>query len=95
MNTVFTVGKELGSILLHHWIKRYPHLLSTRIRIHIADSKLSTLESGFKTVRIHRMCVGGLAVSERKRCGFQSIRIRVDGAYIKSGVTWSFFAYDA
>ena len=81
MNTVFTVGKELGSILLHHWIKRYPQLLSTRIRIHIADSKLSILESGFKTVRIHRMCVDGLAVSERKRCGFQSIRIRVDGAY--------------
>ena len=82
MNTVFTVGKELESILLHHWIKRYPQLLSTRIRIHnVADSKLSTLESGFKMVRIHRMCVDGLAVSERKRCGFQSIRIRVDGAY--------------
>ena len=57
MNTVFTVGKELGSILLHHWIKRYPNLLSMRIQIHVADSKLSTLESGFKTVRIHRMCV--------------------------------------
>ena len=57
MNTVFTVGKELGSILLHHWIKRYPHLLSTRIRIHVVDSKLSTLESGFKTVRISTGCV--------------------------------------
>ena len=84
MNTVFTVGKELGSILLHHWIKRYPDLLFTRIQIHkIADSKLSTLESGFKTVRIHRMCVDGLAVSERRRCEFKRIRgwIRVDGAY--------------
>ena len=81
MNTVFTVGKELRSISLHHWIKRYPHLLSTRIRIHVADLKLSTLESGFKTVRINRMCVDGLAVSERKRCGFKGIRIRVDGAY--------------
>ena len=95
MNTVFTVGKELRSILLHHWIKRYPDLLSARIQIHkIADSKLSTLESGFKTVRIHQMCVDGLAVSERKRCGFKSIRIRVDGACEE----WSnleFFAYDA
>ena len=95
MNTVFTVGKELGSILLHHWIKRYPDLLFTRIQIHkIADSKLSTLESGFKTVRIPRMCVDGLAVSERKRCGFKSIRIRVDGAY-KERSNLEFFAYDA
>ena len=71
VNTVFTVGKELGSILLHH---AYPDTCSGFKTFHPGER----IQNGADQ---HRMCVDGLAVSERKRCGFKSIRIRVDGAY--------------
>ena len=49
------------------------------------DSKLSTLESGFKKLRIRmrirRICVDERRINpEKKSCGFKNIRIRVDGA---------------
>ena len=50
----------------------------------LADSKISTLESGFKNfricLRIRRMRVDDSRIRERKSCGFKNIRIRVDGA---------------
>ena len=58
-----------------------------------ADSKISTLESGFKNIhsreRIQKVAdshanspdtCGRKANPERKSCGFKNIRIRVDGA---------------
>ena len=75
-------GKELGSILFHHRKKKYPDLASTRFRIH-GVFNISTQESGFKKLRIRirdspdtckrKPC------PERKKCGFQNTRIRVDG----------------
>lgn len=95
VNAVFTVGKKLRSILLHHWIKRYPDLLSTRIRIHVADSKLSTLESGFKTVRISTGCVWTDWPSRKENVADSKVSGYEWTGPIKSGVIWSFFAYDA
>ena len=52
----------------------------------VSDSKVSTLESGFKSFRIRRSdssdACGRKAYPERKVCGFKSVRIRVNGAYI-------------
>ena len=54
----------------------------------VSDSKVSTLESGFKSFRIRRSdspdACGRKAYPERKVCGFKSIRIRVDGALFYS-----------
>ena len=50
----------------------------------LSDSKISTLESGFKNfricLRIRRMRVDAGAVSGKKSCGFKNFRIRMDGA---------------
>ena len=54
----------------------------------LSDSKVSTLESGFKSfrigIRIPSDACGRYPYPERKVCGFKSIRIRVDEA----SVTW-------
>ena len=55
----------------------------------ISDSKVSTLEGGFKSFRIRRsdspdVC-GRKAYPERKVYGSESIRIRVDGASLYAG----------
>ena len=44
-----------------------------------ADSKISTLESGFNKLRIRRIRVNVKANPERKSSGFKNIRIHVDG----------------
>ena len=95
MNTVFTVGKELGSILLHHWIKKI-----SAFTVHAYPDTCS----GFKTFhpgeRIqngadqHRMCVDGWP-SRKEHAVDSKVSGYVWTGPIKSGVTWSFFAYDA
>ena len=95
MNTVFTVGKELGSILLHHWIKRYPDLL-----VHAYPDTYS----GFKTFHPGERIQNGADTPDvcgrTGRLGKKTLRIQkypdTSGTGpIKSGVIWSFFAYDA
>ena len=83
-------GKELGSILTRHWIKKKNWLW----RLHdfgvwglIAYSKSSTTESEFTKLRL-RMPVSldtceRKPYPKRKSCGFKNIRIRVEGASIE------------
>ena len=53
----------------------------------VSDSKVSTLESGFKSFRIRRSdspdACGRKVYPERKVCGFKNIRIRVVEASVK------------
>ena len=71
MNALGTVlnihGKELGSILWRHWIKKYPDLASMRFRI----------LSGFKHFHIWRADPKGCGFVWRIH------RIRVDGSRIR------------
>ena len=71
MNALGTVlnihGKELGSILWRHWIKKYPGLASTRFRI----------LSGFKHSHIWRADPKGCGFVRRIHW------IRVDGRQIR------------
>ena len=50
----------------------------------LSDSKISTLECGFKNfrirLRIRRMRVDDSRIRKEKSFGFKNIRIRVDGA---------------
>ena len=60
----------------------------------ISDSKISTLESGFKSFQIRRSdsadAYGQKAYPKRKVCGFKSIRIRVNGALVHSFIESNF-----
>ena len=78
-------GKELGSISLRHWKKKYPDLASTRFRIH---SVFKNFHSGVRIKKILQILLpdspdtcGRKPYPQRKSCGFKNIRIRVDGAW--------------
>ena len=54
-------GKELGSLLSHHRIKKYPDLASTRLRIH---SVFKNVHSGERTQKYPDKCGQGLKLSD-------------------------------
>ena len=79
--------------LERHRIRKYPDstvhtypkkCLIQKFPLWRADSKVSTLESGFKSFRIRKSdspdACGRKAYPKRKVYGFKSIRIRVDAA---------------
>ena len=77
-------GKEVSSILLRHWITKYPDVASTRFRIHGVFKNFLSGERN-QNVADFRMpdspdTCRGKPYPERKSCGFKSIRVRADGA---------------
>ena len=84
MNTIFTVGKEMGSILLHH---AYPNTCSGFKTFHPGER----IQNGADQ---HRMCVEGWP-SRKEDVVDSKVSGYVWTGPLKSGVIWSFFAYDA
>ena len=86
------MSSDVAVAVLGH-IHTYPDIFESEtfsFRIHkfprphvigfVADLLFSTLESGFKNIRIRRMRVDGSRIRKEKNCGWKNIRTRVDGA---------------